>query len=674
MRNRDYWQMRFRQLEDARHKTDLSTILKLETQYQQAQQEIEGQISTWYQRFADNNGITMAEARQWMQGKDLQEFKWTVQQYIDYGRENALNGQWMKELENASAKFHISKLEALQIQTQQSLEKLFGNQADMIDRAMGRAYTGAYYRTAYELQRGFNVGFNVSGIDQKQLDKVLVKPWAADGFNFSERIWNNKNKLISELHGELSRNILTGQDPQKAINSLAKKMGASKSNTARLIQTEQAYFSSAAQAECFSDLGVEEYEIVATLDSRTSDICRNLDGQHFPMKDYEAGVTAPPFHVNCRSTTVPYFPDNFGQIGERAARDADGKTYYVPDDLKYSDWKAAFVDGNAEGFEEIQENHFKHVEKPDTIKVGKSAEALTIEDFPTAFRAKGEIKNTQALIDYINGLEDADPNAVALYKSIGKLENFEDNGIAFKISHGKDYMVQSTNYRMSGDLAEVKLVIPKLEGEDLAGQVNTTLHEEMHLMDLYGRQDSGGRVWFSVSRPSLMDAFGNTSRSMSDEVKNLFADFTTEYRKIHNEVSQKYNTLIVDLNNSMVNGTFKGPYSAYKKEYNRLVAAQKAEFSYRSRNIMGGGVDNLQDIYDALSGGLYRDKGTVTFGHGSAYYRSRYNRVEETIANYASLSVTRPDLIAIFKRDKPELAAELDATILELLKKARGET
>lgn len=389
MRNRDYWQMRFRQLEDARHKTDLSTILKLETQYQQAQQEIEGQISTWYQRFADNNGITMAEARQWMQGKDLQEFKWTVQQYIDYGRENALNGQWMKELENASAKFHISKLEALQIQTQQSLEKLFGNQADMIDRAMGRAYTGAYYRTAYELQKGFNVGFNVSGIDQKQLDRVLVKPWAADGFNFSERIWNNKNKLISELHGELSRNILTGQDPQKAINSLAKKMGASKSNAARLIQTEQAYFSSAAQAECFSDLGVEEYEIVATLDSRTSDICRNLDGQHFPMKDYEAGVTAPPFHVNCRSTTVPYFPDNFGQIGERAARDADGKTYYVPDDLKYSDWKAAFVDGNTEGFEEIQENHFHHEQKPDTIKVGKFA----LDDCKTTQEVEGLLKN-----------------------------------------------------------------------------------------------------------------------------------------------------------------------------------------------------------------------------------------------------------------------------------------
>lgn len=470
MRNRDYWQMRFRQLEDARHKTDLSTILKLETQYQQAQQEIEGQISTWYQRFADNNGITMAEARQWMQGKDLQEFKWTVQQYIDYGRENALNGQWMKELENASAKFHISKLEALQIQTQQSLEKLFGNQADMIDRAMGRAYTGAYYRTAYELQKGFNVGFNVPGIDQKQLDKVLVKPWAADGFNFSERIWNNKNKLISELHGELSRNILTGQDPQKAINSLAKKMGASKSNAARLIQTEQAYFSSAAQAECFSDLGVEEYEIVATLDSRTSDICRNLDGQHFPMKDYEAGVTAPPFHVNCRSTTVPYFPDNFGQIGERAARDADGKTYYVPDDLKYSDWKAAFVDGNAEGFEEIQENHFHHEQKPDTIKVGN----IDVTANTTKLKKAMDEADYKAYISQINN---------HVNSSIPELyQKYADGVAAVHYRAGNGYYSPGSN--------EVVFSYPEQRYQDNGrGKYSTLAHEYGHYFDKMAQFD-----------------------------------------------------------------------------------------------------------------------------------------------------------------------------------------
>lgn len=53
------------------------------------------------------------------------------------------------------------------------------------------------------------------------------------------------------------------------------------------------------------------------------------------MKDYEAGVTAPPFHVWCRSTTAPYFEDDFGEVGERAARDEEGNTYYVPADTTF---------------------------------------------------------------------------------------------------------------------------------------------------------------------------------------------------------------------------------------------------------------------------------------------------------------------------------------------------
>lgn len=87
----------------------------------------------------------------------------------------------------------------------------------------------------------------------------------------------------------------------------------------------------------------QTYEIVATLDNDTSEICQEMDGKHFPMKDYEAGVTAPPFHPWCRSVTVPWFEDNF--TSERAARDAEGKTYYVPDNMKYADWKKSMVDG-----------------------------------------------------------------------------------------------------------------------------------------------------------------------------------------------------------------------------------------------------------------------------------------------------------------------------------------
>lgn len=374
MTNAEYWKQRFTQLEAAQNRKGATAYLEMEKQYKAAQNELEAQIARWYQRFADSNGISLAQAKQWLKGQDLAEFKWDVKEYIKYGKENAINGAWMQELENASSKFHISRLEALQIQTQNSLETMFTQQMGTMKKALSDVYASGYYHTAYTVQQGFGLGWDIAGLDQAQIEKVLSKPWAMDGYNFSTRIWNSKTKLIGEVHNELSKNLLTGADPQKAIDFLAKKMGASKSNAGRLVMTEQAYFSSAAQKDCFNDLDVEEYEIVATLDSHTSDICRSLDGKVFKMSDYKPGVTAPPFHVYCRSTTAPHFKENF-DAGERAARGADGKTYYVPDDVTYSEWKKAFVDGDKSGFAEVQKNHFSRTEKRGTIKPKEQSEA-----------------------------------------------------------------------------------------------------------------------------------------------------------------------------------------------------------------------------------------------------------------------------------------------------------
>lgn len=374
MTNAEYWKQRFTQLEAAQNRKGAGAYLEIEKQYKAAQNELEAQLARWYQRFADSNGISLAQAKQWLKGQDLAEFKWDVKEYIKYGKENAINGAWMQELENASSKFHISRLEALQIQTQNSLETMFAQQMGTMKKALSDVYASGYYHTAYAVQQGFGLGWDIAGLDQAQIEKVLSKPWAVDGYNFSTRIWNSKTKLIGEVHNELSKNLLTGADPQKAIDSLAKKMGTSKSNAGRLVMTEQAYFSSAAQKDCFNDLDVEEYEIVATLDSHTSDICRSLDGKVFKMSDYKPGATAPPFHVYCRSTTAPHFKDNF-DAGERAARGADGKTYYVPDDVTYSEWKKAFVDGDKSGFAEVQKNHFSRTEKRGTIKPKEQSEA-----------------------------------------------------------------------------------------------------------------------------------------------------------------------------------------------------------------------------------------------------------------------------------------------------------
>lgn len=354
MNNGEYWQKRFELLEQAAHQQGVQCYADIEKQYRQAQKQLEGQIAAWYQRFASNNGVTLAEAKWMLNAKELAELKWDVNQYIQYGQENAINGTWVKQLENASARFHISRLEALKLQTQQSIEVMFGNQLDSIDSTMRNVYKSGYYHTAYEIQKGVGIGWDFSALDDKQISKVINKPWAVDGKNFSERIWGNRQKLVNELNNTLTQNIILGKDPQKAIDEIARKMNTSKTNAGRLVMTEEAFFSSAAQKDCFTELDVEQFEIVATLDSHTSDICRGMDGKHFKMSEWKVGETAPPFHVHCRSTTVPYFDDEFDAVGERAARNEEtGKTYFVPGNMTYKEWDKAFVQGDKSDLQEI---------------------------------------------------------------------------------------------------------------------------------------------------------------------------------------------------------------------------------------------------------------------------------------------------------------------------------
>lgn len=345
-RNGQYWVKRFTAVEAMNHQNAQAAVDSIMPAFNKAEREIQKEINDWFIRFADNNEISLAKAQRMITGKALQELKWDIDDYIKYGRENAIDQRWMKELENASAKYHVSRLQALQIRTRQAAEVAFAKENEALADTLNGTYQSGYYHTAYEIQKGLGVGFDVGTIDQNKLDKLLKKPWTSDGLTFSDRIWRSKAQLIESLNTELTQMCILGKSPDEVVNNLTKRLEVSKSQAGRLVMTESAYFASAAQKECFKDLDVEEYEIVATLDSHTSDICRSMDGKHFPMKDFEAGVTAPPFHVWCRSTTVPYFNDEFTIGDTRAARGDDGKTYQVPADMKYEDWKKSFVNGS----------------------------------------------------------------------------------------------------------------------------------------------------------------------------------------------------------------------------------------------------------------------------------------------------------------------------------------
>ena len=345
MKHKDYWRKRFEQLEEAQNNKSVKYYLELEKQYKLAINSIEKDILAWYNRFAKNEGISLLEAKKLLNTRELEEFKWSVEEYIKYGKENAINQKWMKELENASARVHITRLEALKLQIQQQVEVLYGNELDGIDKLMRDIYTSGYYHTAFNVQQGVNVGWSLMSLDTNRINKIISKPWATDGLNFSERIWGKyRPTLVNELHTKLTQSIIRGENPKNLVNDFAKRFNVSKSQAKNLIMTESAFFASASRKDCFSDLDVEKYEIIATLDLRTSNICRELDGKIFDMKDYQVGITAPPFHCRCRTTTAPWFED---EEGYRAARGEDGKTYYVPSSMKYNEWYEKYVKNNS---------------------------------------------------------------------------------------------------------------------------------------------------------------------------------------------------------------------------------------------------------------------------------------------------------------------------------------
>lgn len=142
MRNDAYWAERMKILEESLLDTGYEYVQNLEEQFDRAIRDIESQMSAWYQRFAKNNDISLAEARRLLTTQELKEFRWTVKEYIKYGQENAVSQAWMKQLENASARVHISRSTALNTSFSNRLRRCTGRNPKQPKRRL-RKYTGA---------------------------------------------------------------------------------------------------------------------------------------------------------------------------------------------------------------------------------------------------------------------------------------------------------------------------------------------------------------------------------------------------------------------------------------------------------------------------------------------------------------------------------------------------
>lgn len=647
MKSKAYWKERFVQLEQGQFYTAMGEYGKIETFFNQAQKELQDEIELWYSRLANNNGVSMSEAKKLLKGKKLKEFKWDVEQYIQYGKDNALNGQWLKELENASARYHISHLEALKIRTKQAIEKCYHNYGLTATNAVGNSYTSALYKTAYTIQRGFGIGADIAGVDERKLEKLISKPWAADGKNFSERIWDNKEKLVNDLHQSLSRNIMTSGDPKLVIDDLAKKMNTSKTNAGRLIMTENAYFSSLAEKDELHDLGIEEYEIVATLDERTSDICQGMDGMVFKVSEFEPGVNAPPFHVNCRSTTVPHFNENF-DLGERAARDKDGKTIKVPADMKYPEWKNKFVKSNSQNPNSI--NNSTGMFKGYSNKEQQEIETLidkSPEDVKNMFKKyASQLKPIVEDVDSDQAYFDPSDGCVHLIRSKAVVPSSYQTAYQVhfhEYAHNIDYLAAPNQKFFSANYV-------RSDGKSFADIIRSDWNDVMYdyfkdeyfdeYFDFTTNVSMGGVTPRSLARNTLrqwqnlkgLSRYDSEYTNLKDEFDSLMDD-SKNYKAFLRKHFDKFGKLMY---NEVDNGSMIRKFS--KKI--------KSNYSLSARG-------NLSDMFESYSvnngGGDY----PFGIGHGADYWVSSDYVAIEAFAEMTDASVSSQESLELIKKFLP---------------------
>lgn len=363
----NYWTKRFEEEEKQRNISNKAYAKEIEKQYKIAENKIKSDIEKWYIRIAENNQISLADAKKLLTKDELKEFKWTLAEYT----QKAKSGAWKKELENASARIHIKRLEALQLQVQNSIETLRNKENEMLEDYLIKNYEDTYYHSLYEISKGLNLKTSFATLDRNKINQVIGKPWLKDGKTFSDRIWQDKEQLINTLRTKITQSFITGSTLDEAVEDISKFVSDKIKNkeyvARRLLETESTAYASKAQIEAFKSIDVEKYEIVATLDLHTSEICQEMDGKVFNISDQEIGVTVPPFHSHCRTVIAPYFDDE----PTRASRDENGE-YKEIKYMNYKEWKDQYIKKDVLGLTLNQKSAIMRYIGSDSYKINEA--------------------------------------------------------------------------------------------------------------------------------------------------------------------------------------------------------------------------------------------------------------------------------------------------------------
>ncbi len=333
----NYWKERQEETFLAGEKKVKDYYKELERAFEQAKKEIQSVINDFYARYADENGISYTDAQKSLDNMELGDLKDFIE-LVD----KSLN-QYNQKLNNMSIKARITRYQALEKQIDAILQRLYAIEYQYKgEETLKEVYSDSYYRTWFNIDQyhGFHKEF--AQINSRTIEELIKYPWS--GADFSTRIWKQKDHMLQKLNESITTMIIQGKNPSALSKDFAKIFKTKEYEAYRLLYTEGSFIIEQATLQGYKEDGVKKYQILATLDMKTSDICRSEDGKIYDVYKAVVGVNYPPYHPFCRTTITPYYEDEDYSQGTRIARDPKaGETYEVPADMNYKQWYDRYI-------------------------------------------------------------------------------------------------------------------------------------------------------------------------------------------------------------------------------------------------------------------------------------------------------------------------------------------
>lgn len=321
-----YWEDRYRAEEKARELADKRVAYQLHGVYQQHANSIQKEIDSFWQRYADKEGITKLEAKQRADRLDMVNVEFKARQLVERANRMRERGQKVTSKDFTKAENDLMKLYNLKMKTSR-LEVLQANiKLHQYDLALSEfEIIDKHLTESIRRENLFSAGVLNMTLGSFEASKVSADTIVYANFNnavWSSRIWERQNALRDVVKKGVADTVLRGKGTNILINNLRKEFDVSYGYARRLAVTESARVYSEAQKANYEANGVEEFEVMTEL--KACQICQPFNGKIFKVFELVPALNAPPFHPNCRCTTVPHFRKDSKRYGIRD--DTDYKT------------------------------------------------------------------------------------------------------------------------------------------------------------------------------------------------------------------------------------------------------------------------------------------------------------------------------------------------------------